>query len=160
MRGRSGRPELGERTSGAGLLLSRRLWVREVGEESLELDTSRELEREWERSAGFVLVYSRGRMSREPKRALVWTMLEMEGSIVRCEHFILRFLTPFTMRSLSPILAMPISLRVSWSSSNRISPRISLFLKVGICAAHLLSASHRATWASFQVRMKSEKVVP
>jgi hypothetical protein len=48
MRGRSGRPELGDRTSGAGLLLSRRLWVREVGEGSLELESSRELVREWE----------------------------------------------------------------------------------------------------------------
>lgn len=85
-------------------------------------------------------------MSREVMKTLV-------GTVVRCEHFILKFLTPFTMRSLSPILAMPISLRVSWSSSNRISPRISLFLKVGICVAHLLSASHRATWASFQVRI-------
>lgn len=48
MRGRSGRPELGDRTNGAGLLLSRRLWVREDGDESLELDTSSEFEREWE----------------------------------------------------------------------------------------------------------------
>lgn len=46
MRGRSGRPELGDRTSGAGLLLSRRFWVREVGEGSLELESSRELVRE------------------------------------------------------------------------------------------------------------------
>lgn len=96
-------------------------------------------------------------MSREPMKDLV---CGIAGIILRCEHFNLKFLTPFTMRSLSPILVMPISLRVSWSSSNKMSPRISLFLKVVICAAHLLSASHLATWASFQVRMKSEKVVP
>lgn len=49
MRGRSGRPEVGDSTNGAGLLLSRRLWdVREVGEGSLEVDSSCELVREWE----------------------------------------------------------------------------------------------------------------
>lgn len=90
----------------------------------------------------------------------MWAKAEREGTVVRCEHFILKFFTPLTMRSLSPMLAMPISLRVSWSSSSKISPRISLFLKVLMCAAHLLSASHRATWASLQVHMKSEKGVP
>lgn len=54
-RGRSGRPEVGERTNGAGLLLSRRLWVREDGEGSLEVECSCEFVREWEISFGFVL---------------------------------------------------------------------------------------------------------
>lgn len=69
-------------------------------------------------------------------------------------------LTALIMRNLSPMLDTPISWRVVWSSSRRMSPRMSFARKVAAWLAHLMSVSQRATWASVQVRIKSAYAVP
>jgi len=97
------------------------------------------------------------RESREVMNALEWAKAERGGHVFRFEDLILRAFTALSMRSLSPMLVMPISLRVSWSSSNNMSPRISFSLKAVTYWGHLLSVNQRATWVSFQVRKKSEK---
>jgi hypothetical protein len=51
-------------------------------------------------------------------------------TMTREEHFCRSALSAFMIRSLSPILDIPISFNVVWSSSRRISPRISFTLNV------------------------------
>lgn len=131
-RGRSGLDALGGRTSGAGLLLSRRFGPRELGE--------------WSRL-----------LSCEPCRE--WRPFGL-GAAVRAAHLRRRALTALTMRSLSPTLEMLISLRrVSWSSSRRMSPRMSCSLKASAWTLHRMSASQRATCASDHDLRKSAKGV-
>jgi hypothetical protein len=58
------------------------------------------------------------------------------------ETLCLSNLTALTILSLSPTLVIPISLRVTWSSSSIISPRISLALKVPARFPHFTFVNH------------------
>lgn len=80
--------------------------------------------------------------------------------VLRVEHFCRNILTALIILSLSPILAMPISFKVTWSSSSRISPLMSFALNVDAWFPHLISESQRPTWLSDHVRKNSAYPIP
>jgi hypothetical protein len=109
MLGRSERLELGDSTKGAGL---RRLWVREAGEESLNM--SNERTRECDCLVPSALGSpSKGCESREVVITGACEMVDARGLVFHDGHLPLKSFTPFTIRNLSPRLAIPISLRAS-----------------------------------------------
>ena len=74
--------------------------------------------------------------------------------------FCLSVLTALRILSLSPMLVTPISCKVVWSSSSKMSPLISFALKVAAWSPHFISVSQRATWESFHRLINSTYETP